>query len=274
MNPGTRLAGTAGAASIMVTSVMERRSETGLRHALGAPNGPPPHRASRSTVPRREPQVNPTGSPYPGYDQPRCVATPGEHPDDAYSGRTTHLSPTLRSSRAGLKRGSWRSYQPVRCHRDRPARRSSSTSASSTVRPRLSGFRMGGSITLAMADPRRHRPGAEHMKLHGVVRSGRQEVGWVQAEHSVSSARASLSSETLRDRCRARCRAQSGSASRSEPGRPARRLLASVSLGPAVTRRACPRSPCLADHREPLVVHSIVGPDSRKPAAMLAIPMA
>lgn len=31
---------------------------------------------------------------------------------------------------------------------------------------------------------------------------------------------------------------------------------------------------CLADHREPLVVPSIVGPDSRNPAAMLAIPMA
>jgi hypothetical protein len=55
----------------------------------------------------------------------------------------TRITPTLRSSHAGPKRGSWRSYQPVRCHRDRPARRSSSTSASSTVSPRLSGVQDG-----------------------------------------------------------------------------------------------------------------------------------
>ena len=36
MNPGTLLASIAGAASIMVISVMERRSEIGLRHALAA----------------------------------------------------------------------------------------------------------------------------------------------------------------------------------------------------------------------------------------------
>ena len=78
MNPGTLPAGTAGAASIMVTSFMERRSETGLRHALGAPNGPPPRRASRSTVPGGSLRSIPPAPPCPGYDQPRCVATPGE----------------------------------------------------------------------------------------------------------------------------------------------------------------------------------------------------
>jgi hypothetical protein len=108
-----------------------------------------------------------------------------------------------------------------------------------------------------------------------VVRSGRQAVGWVQAERGVSSARASLSSETLRDPLPGArpCAERVGFAVRAwttgaeivgtrEP------VVGGYAPGPPSVSSAWR----IIESRSSF--HSIVGPDSRKAAAMLAIPMA
>ncbi len=96
------------------------------------------------------------------------------------------------------------------------------------------------------------------------VRSGRQDVGWIQAERGASLARASLSSETLRDRCQARGRVQRGVGFAVRAWTTGAEVVGTREPGAGGYAPAALGLQCLTDHREPLVVPSIVGPDWRR----------
>jgi hypothetical protein len=137
----------------------------------------------------------------------------------------------------------------------------------------LSEFRMGRSITRAIADPRRHRPGAEHMKLHGVVRSVRAARRRLDPSGArrVFGPRVAVLGDAPRPLPGARpCAERVGFAVRAWAT--SAEIVGTREPGPGGYAPAALGLQCLAHHRSSFP--SIVGPDSRKPAAMLAIPMA
>jgi hypothetical protein len=83
MNPETLLAGTVGAASIMVISVMNAARNRDAPRSGCLHLGPAVAPCFEIRRPLGELLANPTGSRSPGYDQSKCVATRGERRDGA-----------------------------------------------------------------------------------------------------------------------------------------------------------------------------------------------